>query len=98
MSRDDAEAFAERMARWRLAEAYETFDMSGADRFMARDILAHYGIDDAANIDFEALWASRSDINSAQRLRIPLGNRADNRELFFLDLKESSQGATARTG
>jgi type VII secretion protein EccCa/type VII secretion protein EccCb len=92
MSRDDAEAFGERMARWRLAEAYETLDMSGADRFMARDILAHYGIDDAANIDFEALWASRRDINSAQRLRIPLGNRADNRELFFLDLKESSQG------
>lgn len=92
MSRQDAEAFAEGMARWRLAEAYETLDVGGAERFMARDILAYYGIDDAADIDFEALWAPRSDINSGQRLRIPLGNRADNRELFFLDLKESSQG------
>lgn len=92
LSRDEAEAFAERMARWRLAEAYETLDVGGADRFMARDILAYYGVHDAARVDFAALWAPRSDINSAQRLRIPLGNRADNRELFFLDLKESSQG------
>ena len=58
---------------------------------MARDILSYYGIDDAANIDFEALWAPRSDINSKQRLRVPFGNRADNDELFFLDLKDRNR-------
>ena len=61
---------------------------------MARDILSYYGIDDAANIDFEKLWAPRSDINSPQRLRVPLGNRADNNELFFFDIKEDAQGGS----
>lgn len=92
MSREDAESFAERMARWRLAEAYEALDDGGVEQFMARDILSYYGINDAANIDFEALWGPRGDINSPARLRVPLGNRADDRELFFLDLKESAQG------
>ncbi|MBY0441376.1 MAG: type VII secretion protein EccCa [Mycobacteriaceae bacterium] len=91
MSREDAEGFAERMSRWRLAQAYETFEVDTGMGFMARDILAYYGIDDAADIDFDTLWASRSDINSPQRLRVPIGNRADNNELFFLDLKEESQ-------
>ena len=61
-----AETFAERMARWRLAEAYEAIEMTRAQRVMARDILSYYGIEDAAHIDFERLWASRSDINSPQ--------------------------------
>jgi len=65
---------------------------------MARDILSYYGIEDAANIDFERLWASRSDINSPQRLKVPLGNRADNNELFFVDLKEGSQGGQGPHG
>jgi len=92
LSREEAESFAEQMARWRLAEAYEAFDGVASDAGMARDILSYYGIADAADIDFGALWQDRSDINSAQRLRIPLGNRADNRELFFLDIKERAQG------
>ncbi|KAA1244818.1 type VII secretion protein EccCa, partial [Mycobacterium simiae] len=91
LGRAEAESFAERMARWRLAEAYEAFEVDSGPRLVARDILAYYGIDDAADIDFEALWAPRGDINSPQRLRVPIGNRADNQELFFLDLKEQSQ-------
>lgn len=99
MSRDEAEVFAERMARWRLAEAYESIEVNAASRFMARDILAHYGIDDPANIDFERLWESRSDINnSAQRLKVPIGNRADNNELLFLDLKQSAEGGIGPHG
>lgn len=98
MSRDDAEAFAERMARWRLAEAYEAIGMAVAPRVMARDILAYYGIDDAAHIDFEALWSSRSDINSSQMLRVPLGSRSDNNELFFVDLKAEDRGGDGPHG
>jgi DNA segregation ATPase FtsK/SpoIIIE, S-DNA-T family len=91
LSRDEAEAFAERMARWRLAEAYEAIQVGSGSRFMARDILSYYGIEDAAGIDFAELWGARNDINSPQRLRVPIGNRADNKELFFIDLKEQSQ-------
>jgi S-DNA-T family DNA segregation ATPase FtsK/SpoIIIE len=98
MSRDGAEAFAERMARWRLAEAYEAIGMTVAPRVMARDILAYYGIDDAAHIDFEKLWSTRSDINSAQMLRVPLGNRSDNNELFFVDLKAQDRGGDGPHG
>lgn len=98
MTRDDAESFAERMARWRLAEAYEAVGLSASSRVMERDILAYYGIDDVAHIDFEKLWASRSDINSDQMLRVPLGNRSDNNELFFVDLKEESRGGDGPHG
>ena len=98
ISRDMAETFAERMSRWRLAEAYEAIEIGTGERVMARDILAYYGIEDAANIDFQKLWASRSDINSLQRLKVPLGNRADNNELFFIDLKEGAQGGQGPHG
>ena len=98
VSRDAAETFAERMSRWRLAEAYEAIEINIGQRVMARDILAYYGVEDAANIDFEKLWASRADINSPQRLKVPLGNRADNNELFFVDLKEGAQGGQGPHG
>lgn len=98
VSRDDAETFAERMSRWRLAEAYEAIEIDTGQRVMARDILSYYGIEDAAHIDFEKLWASRSDINSLQRLKVPLGNRADNNELFFIDLKEGAHGGQGPHG
>ena len=80
------------MSQWRLAEAYEAFEVNSGSRFVARDILAYYNIDDAANIDFEKLWEARSDINSRERLRVPIGNRTDNNELFFIDMKEAAQG------
>ena len=98
MSREEAEAFAERMSRWRLAEAYEAVDVGGGARVMARDILSYYGIDDAANIDFQKLWGPRRDINSLERLRVPIGNRTDNKELFFLDIKEQSQNGSGPHG
>lgn len=98
MSRDEAEVFAERMARWRLAEAYESIEVDSAARFMARDILAYYGIDDPASIDFERLWGPRSDINSAQRLHVPIGNRTDNNELLFVDLKQEADGGMGPHG
>lgn len=98
LSRDAAETFAERMSRWRLAEAYEAIEIDTGQKVMARDILSYYGIEDAAQINFEKLWASRSDINSPERLRVPLGNRADNNELFFIDLKEGAQGGQGPHG
>ena len=77
------------MTRWWLAEAYEEpDDGSGALFSRPRDILSYYGIEDPANIDFEALWAPRSDINSDERLRVPFANRADNGELLVLDMKD----------
>jgi S-DNA-T family DNA segregation ATPase FtsK/SpoIIIE len=98
ISRDAAETFAERMSRYRLAEAYEAIEMDAGQRVMSRDILSYYGIEDAANIDFARLWASRSDINSPQRLKVPLGNRADNNELFFVDLKQDAEGGQGPHG
>ena len=51
---DDAERFAQTMARWRLAEPYEDIDdRAGALHARPRDICSYYGITDAANIDFE---------------------------------------------
>lgn len=91
MGRDDAESFAERMSRWRLAEAYEAVDFDSGARLLARDILSYYGVEDAADINFDELWGSRCDINSPQRLRVPIGNRADNKELLFLDMKDMAQ-------
>ncbi|AFV14853.1 MULTISPECIES: type VII secretion protein EccC [Mycobacterium] len=98
MSRDEAETFAERMARFRLAEAYEAIEVDSGKQVMARDILSYYGIEDAANIDFDKLWGPRSDINSLQRLKVPLGNRMDNNELFFVDIKEDSEGGQGPHG
>lgn len=98
IDRDAAETFAERMSRWRLAEAYEAIEIDTGQRVMARDILSYYGIEDAAHIDFEKLWSTRSNINSPERLKVPLGNRADNNELFFIDLKEDAQGGQGPHG
>lgn len=97
VSRDEAEVFAERMSRWRLAEAYESIEVNSS-RFMARDILSYYEIEDPTDIDFERLWGARSDINSASRLKVPMGNRSDNNELFFLDLKQESEGGMGPHG
>jgi len=94
---DDAEGFAERMARWRLAEGYEAF----ADQvpvLSRRDILAHYGIDDAGDIDFAALWGARRDPLGGSRLRVPFGNRSDNGELLFLDMKSLDEGGDGPHG
>ncbi|MEE6140622.1 type VII secretion protein EccCa [Mycobacterium sp. 050128] len=98
VGRDAAETFAERMSRWRLAEAYEAIAIDSGQQVMARDILSYYGIEDAAHIDFERLWAPRSDINSLERLKVPLGNRIDNNELFFIDLKQDADGGQGPHG
>ena len=54
----EAEEFAQALARWRLAEAYEEIGQRVA-HIGARDIMAYYGIDDPGRIDFESLWGSR---------------------------------------
>lgn len=95
----DAERFAQTMTRWRLAEAYEDTDDDRATLYnRPRDILSYYGIEDAANIDFDALWGPRSDINSDERLRIPYGNRADTGELMVLDMKDMNDGGDGPHG
>lgn len=93
MDREDAENFALGMARVRLSEAYEMIDVDedlGAGP--ARDILSYYGIDDPANIDFNALWGPRRDILSEDRMKAPYGTRADTGELLILDIKETAAG------
>lgn len=93
MDREDAENFALGMARLRLSEAYEMIDVDedlGAGP--ARDILSYYGIDDPANIDFNALWGPRRDILSEDRMKAPYGTRADTGELLILDIKETAAG------
>ena len=99
LSVDDAERFAQTMARWRLAEPYEDID-DGANALHSRprDILSYYGIEDPADIDFETLWGPRSDINSDERLRIPFANRTDTGELLILDLKDMNDGGSGPHG
>jgi type VII secretion protein EccCa/type VII secretion protein EccCb len=93
----EAEEFAQKVARWRIAEAYEEIGQRVA-HIGARDIMAYYGIDDPANIDFESLWGSRTDTMGRSRLRAPFGNRSDNGELLFLDMKSLDEGGDGPHG
>lgn len=93
----EAEEFAQKLAQWRLAEAYEEIGQRVA-HIGARDILSYYGIDDPGNIDFDSLWASRTDIMGRSRLRAPFGNRSDNGELLFLDMKSLDEGGDGPHG
>lgn len=93
----EAEEFAQKLAQWRLAEAYEEIGQRVA-HIGARDILSYYGIDDPGNIDFDSLWASRTDPMGRSRLRAPFGNRSDNGELLFLDMKSLDEGGDGPHG
>ncbi|BCZ24503.1 type VII secretion protein EccCa [Mycobacterium senriense] len=93
----EAEEFAQKLARWRLAEAYEEIGQRVA-HIGARDIMAYYGIDDPGRIDFEALWGSRNDSMGRSRLRAPFGVRSDNGELLFLDMKSLDEGGDGPHG
>jgi type VII secretion protein EccCa/type VII secretion protein EccCb len=93
----EAERFAQRMARWRLAEAYEEIGQRVA-QIGSRDVLSYYGIEDANAIDFAALWSGRRDALSRSRLRVPFGNRSDNGELLFLDMKSLDEGGDGPHG
>lgn len=93
----EAEEFAQKLAQWRLAEAYEEIGQRVA-HIGARDILSYYGIDDPGNIDFDSLWASRTDTMGRSRLRAPFGNRSDNGELLFLDMKSLDEGGDGPHG
>ncbi|OHU99114.1 type VII secretion protein EccCa [Mycobacterium talmoniae] len=97
LSAADAERFAQRLAQWRLAEAYEEIGQR-VTHIGTRDILSYYGIEDAGSIDFSALWAGRRDALSRSRLRVPFGNRADNGELLFLDMKSLDEGGDGPHG
>lgn len=97
LTEPEAEAFAQRMARWRLAEAYEEIGQRVA-HIGARDILSYYGIEDPAAIDFQALWDGRGDPMRRSRLRVPFGNRSDNGELLFLDMKSLDEGGDGPHG
>ncbi len=97
MSAAEAEEFAQKLAQWRLAEAYEEIGQRVA-HIGARDILSYYGIDDPASIDFDDLWGSRTDTMGRSRLRVPFGNRSDNGELLFLDMKSLDEGGDGPHG
>ena len=97
LSMPEAEEFAQKVARWRIAEAYEEIGQRVA-HIGARDILAYYGVDDPSEIDFEALWGSRTDTMGRSRLRVPFGNRSDNGELLFLDMKSLDEGGDGPHG
>ena len=60
--------------------------------------MAYYGIDDPGRIDFEALWGARTDTMGRSRLRAPFGNRSDNGELLFLDMKSLDEGGDGPHG
>lgn len=98
MTRAEAEQFAQLMARWRLAEAYEEISQRVPRQLGARDILSHYGVEDAAVIDFPQLWANRRDPSGRSRLRVPFGNRSENGELLFLDMKSLDEGGDGPHG
>jgi DNA segregation ATPase FtsK/SpoIIIE, S-DNA-T family len=90
LGRDDAEEFAALLCRWRVAEPYEDAGDVGPGFHRPRDILAYYGIDDAAKVDFRKLW-EKTDINSADSMRVPFASRHDNGELLILDLKDMNK-------
>ncbi len=98
MSAADAEQFAQRMAHWRLAEAYEEIGQRVTTHIGSRDVLSYYGVEDAGKIDFVELWAGRGDGLSRSRLRVPFGNRSDNGELLFLDMKSLDEGGDGPHG
>jgi len=93
----ESEEFAQKLARWRLAEAYEEIGQRVA-HIGARDIMAYYGIEDPSEIDFESLWGNRTDAMGRSRLRAPFGNRSDNGELLFLDMKSLDEGGDGPHG
>ncbi len=93
----EAEEFAQKLAHWRIAEAYEEIGQRVA-HIGARDIMSYYGIDDPGDIDFEALWGARTDTMGRSRLRAPFGNRSDNGELLFLDMKSLDEGGDGPHG
>src|ERR1700742_2226402 len=93
----EAEDFSQKVARWRLAEAYEEIGQRVA-HIGARDIMAYYGIDDPGHIDFKSLWGSRADNMGRSRLRAPFGVRSDNGELLFLDMKSLDEGGDGPHG
>jgi len=97
LSIPEAEEFAQKLARWRLAEAYEEIGQRVA-HLGARDIMAYYGVGDPADIDFDSLWGSRTDSMGRSRLRVPVGNRSDNGELLFLDMKSLDEGGDGPHG
>ena len=97
ISAAEAEEFSQKLARWRLAEAYEEIGQRVA-HIGARDILSYYGIDDPSDIDFDSLWGNRSDTMGRSRLRAPFGNRSDNGELLFLDMKSLDEGGDGPHG
>lgn len=98
MPRLEAEQFAQLMATWRLAEAYEEISQRVPRQVGARDILSHYGIQDASAIDFPELWGRRQEAPNRSRLRVPFGNRSDNGELLFLDMKSLDEGGDGPHG
>lgn len=98
MSGADAEQFAQLMAKWRLAEAYEEISARVPRQVGARDILSHYGVEDATAIDLHALWERRRTGSGRSRLRVPFGNRSDNGELLFLDMKSLDEGGDGPHG
>ncbi|BBX73502.1 type VII secretion protein EccCa [Mycobacterium shinjukuense] len=97
LSSAEAEEFAQKLAQWRLAEAYEEIGQRVA-HIGARDILSYYGIDDPGSIDFDELWGNRTDTVGRSRLRAPFGNRSDNGELLFLDMKSLDEGGDGPHG
>lgn len=97
ISQIEAERFAQRLAQWRLAEAYEEIGQRVA-HIGTRDLLSYYGIEDAGAINFDALWTGRRDGLSRSRLRVPFGNRSDNGELLFLDMKSLDEGGDGPHG
>jgi type VII secretion protein EccCa/type VII secretion protein EccCb len=98
LERFAAEQLAQQIARSRIAEPYEDIGDDLSDFQRPRDILSYYGVTDAAAIDFDALWASRRDINSRENLRVPFGVRADNGELVFVDMKDMNEGGDGPHG
>jgi type VII secretion protein EccCa/type VII secretion protein EccCb len=93
----EAEQFAQRMSQWRLAEAYEEIGQRVAN-ISSRDVMSYYGIEDANAINFDSLWTGRRDALSRSRLRVPFGNRSDNGELLFLDMKSLDEGGDGPHG
>ncbi|MFQ6395288.1 type VII secretion protein EccCa [Nocardia sp. KC 131] len=93
VSRTEAEAFARAVARFHVATAAQIVNL-GDDTGADPGLLALLKINDAAQIDPQAVWRPRS---ARERLRVPIGVTPDGSPVE-IDIKESAENGMGPHG
>ncbi|MEU7766905.1 type VII secretion protein EccCa [Nocardia sp. NPDC049190] len=93
VSRTEAETFGRAVARFRVATAAQIVDL-GDDIRTDPGLMALLKINDAAEIDPQAVWRPRS---ARERLRVPIGVSPDGTPVE-IDIKESAENGMGPHG